>query len=109
MSLRFHTLRREQWIPRPIDEVFAFFADARNLEEITPPWIGFRILAMVPAPFRKVRRFVTVCEYMAYRFTGGPRSASGQLRTASLTCRSRDRINYGTTRAALKRTRVEPK
>jgi ligand-binding SRPBCC domain-containing protein len=44
--IRFHTLRREQWISRPIDEVFAFFADARNLEEITPPWLGFRILAM---------------------------------------------------------------
>lgn len=44
--IRFHTLRREQWIPRPIDEVFAFFADARNLEEITPPWLGFRILTM---------------------------------------------------------------
>ena len=48
MSVRFHTLRREQWIPRPIDEVFAFFADARNLEEITPPWLGFRILAIDP-------------------------------------------------------------
>jgi ligand-binding SRPBCC domain-containing protein len=46
MSLKFHTLRREQWIPRPIDQVFAFFADARNLEEITPPWLGFQILAM---------------------------------------------------------------
>ena len=46
MNPKFHTLRREQWIPRPIDEVFAFFADPRNLEEITPPWLGFRILAM---------------------------------------------------------------
>ena len=44
--MRFHTLRREQWIGRPIEEVFAFFADARNLEEITPPWLGFRILSM---------------------------------------------------------------
>jgi ligand-binding SRPBCC domain-containing protein len=46
MSLKFHTLRREQWIPSPIEEVFAFFGDAHNLEEITPPWLGFRILAM---------------------------------------------------------------
>ncbi len=45
MSVTFHTLRREQWISRPIDEVFAFFADARNLEQITPPWLGFRILS----------------------------------------------------------------
>jgi len=47
---RFHTLRRQQRMPRPIDEVFAFFSDARNLEEITPPWLGFRILT--PGPIR---------------------------------------------------------
>ena len=46
MSRKFHTLRREQWIPSPIEEVFAFFADAHNLEEITPPWLGFRIVVM---------------------------------------------------------------
>jgi ligand-binding SRPBCC domain-containing protein len=41
-----YILRREQWIARPIEEVFAFFADAHNLEEITPPWLGFKILSM---------------------------------------------------------------
>lgn len=41
-----YTLRREQWIARPLDEVFAFFADAHNLEQITPPWVGFKILSM---------------------------------------------------------------
>lgn len=46
MSFRIHTLRQEQWIPRPIDEVFAFFSDAHNLEAITPPWLGFRILSV---------------------------------------------------------------
>ena len=45
MSFKFHTLRREQWIARPIGQVFAFFADAYNLEQITPPWLGFRILS----------------------------------------------------------------
>ena len=39
-----YTLRCEQWIARPIDDVFAFFADAHNLEKITPPWLGFKIL-----------------------------------------------------------------
>jgi ligand-binding SRPBCC domain-containing protein len=46
--VKFHTLRREQQIPRPVDEVFAFFSDARNLEELTPPWLGFRTLTTGP-------------------------------------------------------------
>ena len=50
MSVVSCIMRREQWIARPNDEVFAFFADARNLEEITPSWLGFRILSMRPNP-----------------------------------------------------------
>ncbi len=47
-AVRFHTLRRELHLPRPVAEVFAFFSDARNLEEITPPWLGFRTLTSGP-------------------------------------------------------------
>ena len=39
-----YTLQTELWLPRPRDEVFAFFADARNLEAITPPWVKFAVL-----------------------------------------------------------------
>ncbi len=31
-------------MPVGIEEAFAFFADARNLESITPPWLRFRIV-----------------------------------------------------------------
>lgn len=41
---RTYQLIREQWIPKPIDEAFAFFSRPENLEEITPPWLGFHIV-----------------------------------------------------------------
>lgn len=36
------TLRRSLWVPRPLEEVFSFFSNARNLERITPKWLNFR-------------------------------------------------------------------
>jgi len=43
-----HVLIREQHLPRPPCEVFAFFADARGLEAITPPWLRFRVITPGP-------------------------------------------------------------
>jgi ligand-binding SRPBCC domain-containing protein len=43
-----YLLEREQWIPRPLTEVFGFFARAENLGRITPPWLGFRIRTPLP-------------------------------------------------------------
>ncbi len=41
-------LLRTQVIPQPRDRVFAFFADAANLELLTPPFLHFRILSRLP-------------------------------------------------------------
>lgn len=45
-----HILKRRQRIERPIDGAFAFYGDARNLELITPPWLGFEVTT--PAPIK---------------------------------------------------------
>lgn len=41
-------LQREQRLPASPESVFAFFADASNLEAITPPMLGFRIVSAGP-------------------------------------------------------------
>jgi ligand-binding SRPBCC domain-containing protein len=46
--MRAHRLEREQVIDRPLPEVFAFFAQPRNLEAITPPWLRFAVLTPEP-------------------------------------------------------------
>ncbi len=43
-----HTFETDIWLPRKRTDVFRFFADAFNLEEITPPFLSFRVLT--PAP-----------------------------------------------------------
>jgi ligand-binding SRPBCC domain-containing protein len=46
--MRVHVLQREQRLPAAPDAVFPFFADAANLESITPPLLRFRVVT--PAP-----------------------------------------------------------
>ncbi len=48
--------RAEQYVPRPLDEVFEFFAKAANLQQLTPAWLHFRILEVEPSPVRKGTR-----------------------------------------------------
>lgn len=38
-----YEIHRKQWVPQPQEKVFEFFAKAENLEELTPPFLGFQI------------------------------------------------------------------
>jgi ligand-binding SRPBCC domain-containing protein len=43
-----HVLQSEQLLTRERGDVFEFFADAFNLEAITPPWLGFQVVTPGP-------------------------------------------------------------
>jgi ligand-binding SRPBCC domain-containing protein len=43
VEMRAHVLEREQVIPAGVGEVWPFFADARNLEALTPPLLRFEV------------------------------------------------------------------
>jgi hypothetical protein len=47
-AMKVHLLQREQILPAPPERVFGFFADARNLEAITPPLLRFSVVTPEP-------------------------------------------------------------
>lgn len=46
--MKTHVFETEQILNAPLDRVFEFFADAANLEAITPRFLNFRILTPLP-------------------------------------------------------------
>lgn len=48
-----YELRSEVIVPAPLDEIWPFFCDARNLERLTPSFLRFEVLTPEPIDMRK--------------------------------------------------------
>src|SRR5215212_11392348 len=46
--MRIREFKSDLWLPRPLEEIFAFFSDAANLNALTPPWLNFRMVTASP-------------------------------------------------------------
>lgn len=48
--MKYYKLVKSQFIEKPINEVFSFFEKPENLQEITPPYLNFKIIT--PSPIK---------------------------------------------------------
>jgi ligand-binding SRPBCC domain-containing protein len=51
--MKVHEFQSKLWLPLPPEELFPFFADATNLDALTPPWLHFRIVTPAPIAMRE--------------------------------------------------------
>ena len=87
--MRIHTLTREQLLDGTPEQVFPFFADAHNLEAITPPLLRFRVITPRPIPMQvgtlieyrlRIHRLPIAWQTLIQDWTPGERFVDTQLR-----------------------------
>jgi ligand-binding SRPBCC domain-containing protein len=54
--MKIHTFTASLALSVPIERVFDFFADAQNLERLTPPFLKFHIVSPLPIEMRRGAR-----------------------------------------------------
>ena len=57
--MKTYTFEIQTTLNRPLKEVFPFFANAENLNKVTPPWLKFEILTPLPI----VMKVGTIVDY----------------------------------------------
>lgn len=51
--MRVRRFEAEIWLPLPPEELFPFFADAANLDSITPSWLHFHVVTPGPIEMKE--------------------------------------------------------
>lgn len=51
--MRVREFSSELWLPVAPEQLFPFFADAANLDAITPPWLHFHVVTPTPIEMRE--------------------------------------------------------
>ncbi len=51
--MRVYVFEKRQRVELPVEEAFAFYGDAANLEPLTPPWLHFKVITPRPLTLQK--------------------------------------------------------
>jgi ligand-binding SRPBCC domain-containing protein len=72
-------------LPLPIEQACEFFADAQNLERLTPPFLKFPFVSPLPLEMRRGARFRYKLSLLGFPIGWRAKSPLGSLRIASWT------------------------